>query len=67
MRRREEITYALIIVKLETKKALSQNIPEAAVLPEYSSRTDAEAQAPTLWPPDARKLTLWKRPYFWKD
>ena len=36
MRRREEITYALIIVKLETKKAVSQNIPEAAVLPEYS-------------------------------
>ena len=37
MRRREEITYALIIVKLETKEALSRNIPEAAVLPEYSS------------------------------
>ena len=52
MRRREEITYALIIVKLETKKALSQNIPEAAVLPEYSSRTDAKA--PILWPPEAK-------------
>ena len=52
MRGREEITYALIIVKLETKKALSQNIPEAAVLPEYSSTTDAEA--PILWPPEAK-------------
>ena len=36
MRRREEITYTLIIVKFETKKPLSQNIPETAVLPEYS-------------------------------
>ena len=56
MRGREEITYALIIVKLETKKALSQNIPEAAVLPEYSSTTDAEA--PILWPPEAKNWLI---------
>ena len=33
---------------------------------EYSfGRTDAEAEAPILWPPDA-KSWLWKRPWCWE-
>ena len=28
----------------------------------FIGRTDAEAETPILWPPDAKKLTHWKRP-----
>ena len=31
----------------------------------FIGRTDAEAEAPILWPPDA-ELTHWKRPWFWE-
>ena len=27
--------------------------------------TDTEAKTPILWPPDVKKLTLWKRPWCW--
>ena len=30
-------------------------------------RTDKEAETPLHWPPDAKKLTRWKRPWCWKD
>ena len=29
-------------------------------------RTDAEAEAPILWPPDSKQLTHWKRPWRWQ-
>ena len=29
-------------------------------------RTDAEAETPVLWPPDAKKLTHLKRPWCWE-
>ena len=32
----------------------------------FVGRTDAEAEAPILWPPDAKELTHWKRPWFWE-
>ena len=28
----------------------------------FTGRTDAEAEAPILWPPDAERATHWKRP-----
>ena len=31
----------------------------------FIGRTDAEAEAPILWPPDV-DLTHWKRPWFWE-
>ena len=31
----------------------------------YTGRTDAEAEAPVLWPPD-EGLTHWKRPWCWE-
>ena len=30
----------------------------------FTRRTDAEAGAPILWPPDGKSWTLWKRPWF---
>ena len=32
----------------------------------FIGRTDAETEAPILWPPDAEELTHWKRPWFWE-
>ena len=32
----------------------------------FIGRTDAEAEAPILWPTDAKELTHWKRPWCWK-
>ena len=32
----------------------------------YIGRTRAEAEAPILWPPDAKKPTRWKRPWCWE-
>ena len=32
----------------------------------FIGRTDAEAEAPILWPPDGEELTPWKRPWCWK-
>ena len=32
----------------------------------FIGRTDAEAEAPILWPPDAKELTPWKRPWCWE-
>ena len=29
-------------------------------------RTDAEAETPILWLPDAKELTHWKRPWWWE-
>ena len=29
-------------------------------------RTEAEAEAPILWPPDVKKPTHWKRPWCWE-
>ena len=29
-------------------------------------RTDAEAEVPILWPPDAKESTHWKRPWCWQ-
>ena len=31
----------------------------------FTGRTDAEAETPTLWPPDA-ELTHWRRPWCWE-
>ena len=31
----------------------------------FIGRTDAEAETPILWPPDAKKLTHLKRPWCW--
>ena len=30
-------------------------------------RTDAEAETPILWPPDAKNWLIWKDPDAWKD
>ena len=35
--------------------------------PEYSGRTDAEAEAPILWPPDAKSCLIEKDPEAGKD
>ena len=32
----------------------------------FIGRTDTEAKAPILWPPNAKKLTYWKRLWFWE-
>ena len=32
----------------------------------FTGRTDAEAEAPILWPPDFKKLTHWERPWCWE-
>ena len=32
----------------------------------FIGRTDAEAEAPILWPPDAKSRLIWKRPWCWK-
>ena len=32
----------------------------------FIGRTDAEAETPILWPPDAKKQTHWKRPWCWQ-
>ena len=32
----------------------------------FIGRTDAEAETPVLWPPDAKKLTHLKRPWCWE-
>ena len=33
----------------------------------FIGRTDAEAATPTLWPPDAKNLLIWKDPDAGKD
>ena len=33
----------------------------------FIERTDAEAEAPILWPPDAKSWLIWKDPDTWKD
>ena len=33
----------------------------------YIGRTDAEAEAPTLWPPDVKNWLIWKDPDAGKD
>ena len=33
----------------------------------FIGRTDAEAEAPILWPPDAKKWLIWKDPDAGKD
>ena len=32
----------------------------------FIGRTDAEAETPILWPPDVKKLTHWKTPWYWE-
>ena len=32
----------------------------------YFGRTDAEAETPIPWPPDAKELAHWKRPWYWE-
>ena len=33
----------------------------------FIGRTDAEAETPTLWPPDGKNWLTWKDPDVWKD
>ena len=33
----------------------------------FIGRTDAEAETPILWPPDAKSWLIWKDPDAWKD
>ena len=33
----------------------------------FTGRTDAETEAPMLWPPDSKSLTHWKTPWFWES
>ena len=32
----------------------------------FIGRTDAEAEPPILWPPDAKNWFIWKRPWCWE-
>ena len=32
----------------------------------FIGRIDAEAEAPILWPPDAKSQLHWKRPWYWE-
>jgi len=32
----------------------------------FIGRTDVEAETPILWPPDAKRLTHWKRSLCWE-
>ena len=32
----------------------------------FFGRTDAEAEAPILWPPDVKIWLIWKDPWFWE-
>ena len=32
----------------------------------FIGRTDPKAETPILWPPDAKELTHWKRPWCWE-
>ena len=33
----------------------------------FIGRTDAEAETPILWPPDAKSWHIWKRPWCWES
>ena len=41
--------------------------PEGDQLSIFIGRTDAEAEAPILWPPDAKSQIIGKSPDAWKD
>ena len=32
----------------------------------FIGRTDAEAETPVLWPPDAKSWLIWKKPWCWE-
>ena len=32
----------------------------------FIGRTDAETEAPILWPPDSKSWVIWKRPWCWE-
>ena len=32
----------------------------------FTGRSDAEAETPILWPPDAKNWLIWKRPWCWE-
>ena len=38
-----------------------------SALTDFTGRTDAEAEAPILWPPDAKSQLIGKDPYAGKD
>ena len=49
-----------------TEKRSSQFILKE-ISPEYFRRTDAEAETPVFWPPDAKNWLIWKDPDAGKD
>ena len=50
-----------------TARRLNQSILKEINPWIFTGRTDAEAEAPVLWPPDAKELTHWERPWCWEE
>ena len=48
-------------------KEIKPDNPKGNQLWIFTGRTDAEAEAPILWPPDAKRLLIWKDPDAGKD
>ena len=53
-----------ILIKLTKTKPVH---PKGNQFWMFIGRTDAEAETPTLWPPDAKNGLIWKDPYVGKD
>ena len=75
MAEREELKNLLMKVKEESEKvALKLNIRKTKIQPvhpkgnqSWVGRTDAEAETPILWPPDAKNWLIGKDPDAGKD
>ena len=57
--------------RMQRNNSLEKTLMRGKISCKYQSwifvgRTDAEAEAPILWPPDVIELTHWKRPWCWE-
>ena len=55
-----------VVLEKTLRVPWSARIPDKSILkeisPEFSWRTDAEAETPILWPPDVKNWLIWKDP-----
>ena len=64
----EELKSLLMKVKEESEKAgLKLSIQKTKIMATVIGRTDAEAEAPILWPPDEKSQLIGKDPDAGKD
>ena len=63
------LLYVVLVKTLERPldcKEINPVIPKGDQSWVFTGRTDTEAEAPILWPPDCEELTHWKRPWCWE-